>query len=410
MLGLGISLAGAALRAQPPFADHLLALDFRNRRYRQAPLSTGELGALTGYSYSRSGAKLELGSGGGLMSFAANVPGIVSEIGYWSRAGLTNLLLQSQSFDSGSWVKAAGMTVTANNVAAPDGTQTAETVNFPTSTIIRQDATITASATYTNSVWARRSASAPAAAIRISSNNTTAWNTGGSSKLVLTDQWQRVPLTGTISGGATIWRTAIGTFDAAGITDPDCVGNVDIWQAQLVPGARAGPVIATTTAAASVGADDLRLSTVLQDEDFAFWAVANFTAAASAGASLASLSGGTSADMISLQRTGAGALAAIVTAGGTAQSVGGGLGVSVPAGRTVVLVRRRAGKFTAACKAPAGTATIGSEGTAAAMPAVNLVHPGSEPGGLQTRDAIEFVGIRKGTFSDAEIAALLQAA
>lgn len=100
MLGLGMSVAEAALRAQPPFADHLLALDFRNRRYRQAPLSTGDLGTLAGYSYSRSGAKLELGSGGSLASFAANVPGIVPDIGYWSRAGLTNLLLRSQEFDN----------------------------------------------------------------------------------------------------------------------------------------------------------------------------------------------------------------------------------------------------------------------------------------------------------------------
>ena len=60
MLGLGISIGEAALRSRSPFGDHALALDFKNNRFRQEALQTGNLAALAGYSYSRSGQKWEL--------------------------------------------------------------------------------------------------------------------------------------------------------------------------------------------------------------------------------------------------------------------------------------------------------------------------------------------------------------
>lgn len=60
MLGLGISIPQAALRTQAVFADHALALDFKNNRFRQDGLLSGNVGALSGYSYGRSGQKWEL--------------------------------------------------------------------------------------------------------------------------------------------------------------------------------------------------------------------------------------------------------------------------------------------------------------------------------------------------------------
>ncbi len=54
------------------------------------PLST-----VPGYVYTRSGAKSELSSTGVPVAFAANAPGVVSGVGYWSRAAATNVLLNA---------------------------------------------------------------------------------------------------------------------------------------------------------------------------------------------------------------------------------------------------------------------------------------------------------------------------
>lgn len=60
MLGLGISIPQAAIRNKAPYGDHALALDFKNKRFRQEALQTGDVAALAGYSYGRSGQKWEL--------------------------------------------------------------------------------------------------------------------------------------------------------------------------------------------------------------------------------------------------------------------------------------------------------------------------------------------------------------
>lgn len=60
MLGLGISLAEAATRGRNSFADHALALDFRNGRYRAGASYGTSAAALPGYGYARSGPKWEL--------------------------------------------------------------------------------------------------------------------------------------------------------------------------------------------------------------------------------------------------------------------------------------------------------------------------------------------------------------
>jgi hypothetical protein len=70
----------------------------------------------------------------------------------------TNLLLRSQEFDNGGWVK-TNLTVTANTVIAPDGTLTGDKlVEDTAATIHRMSQSITAStANYTFSVYAKSS-------------------------------------------------------------------------------------------------------------------------------------------------------------------------------------------------------------------------------------------------------------
>ena len=82
--------------------------------------------------------------------------------GYRANGSITNLLVRSKEFDSASWGKggitAAAPTVTANAGAAPDGTSTADKIDFPAvpgagqMSVISQAALVTA-AVHTMSVW-----------------------------------------------------------------------------------------------------------------------------------------------------------------------------------------------------------------------------------------------------------------
>jgi hypothetical protein len=68
-----------------------------------------------------------------------------------------NLILQSQTFDDSYWTK-GGVTVTANNTTAPDGTSTADAI-FETDITgqhtIYRNATLTSAATHVRSVYAK---------------------------------------------------------------------------------------------------------------------------------------------------------------------------------------------------------------------------------------------------------------
>lgn len=78
-------------------------------------------------------------------------------LGFLVEQQSTNLLLQSQTFDSASWQKFFGATITANTVIAPDGTLTGDKMVEGTGTVtphILQGVSITAT-TYTFTVFAK---------------------------------------------------------------------------------------------------------------------------------------------------------------------------------------------------------------------------------------------------------------
>jgi hypothetical protein len=77
-------------------AVYALYLDFKNGIYRGSTGRVSAISSVPGYTYTRTGAKSELGPDGStLLAFLANAPGIVPGVGYWSRAALTNLFLNN---------------------------------------------------------------------------------------------------------------------------------------------------------------------------------------------------------------------------------------------------------------------------------------------------------------------------
>lgn len=165
----------------------------------------------------------------------------------------TNLILQSQAFNTFAWTlvtSGTGITpiVTANNATAPDGTMTADTIVFNTGagtttsdiSIITQSATI-GSQTYSGSFYARVASGTGQLVFRHAAGGT--YTTAN-----LTTTWQRFSSTETGSS-----NFEIGIRRGLSNEPINASVTVQIWGAQLETGDIATDYIATTTAAVSVG-------------------------------------------------------------------------------------------------------------------------------------------------------------
>lgn len=186
---------------------------------------------------------------------------------------------------------------------------------------------------------------------------------------------------------------------------------------QLAEGTDAGPVIVVAGAAASVGSDSFAVSMPLAaTEDFVAWAVVNFTEAAANPTEAQRplvLTDGTQGNRIIFSRTTGGVLEVTLNSAGVfiALNDAGDARHQPAAGRAVILVRFRGQKATTGAKNGSGAVSIGIESTSAiTVPASTIARVGSDSGFSWARSPIEFVGVRKGSFSDAEIVAILQAA
>ena len=150
----------------------------------------------------------------------------------------TNLALYSSSFDNAYWNKRAGISISADTTTAPNGTLTADTVNYSSGdgyTYFFD--TLTPSASHTISVYAKGSGTLTFQAY---------WGTGAStgSANTLTSEWQRFSFTFTT--GST---TALGDF---GFFVPN---TCNIWGAQLELGSYATSYIPTLGASVTRNAD-----------------------------------------------------------------------------------------------------------------------------------------------------------
>lgn len=178
------------------------------------------------------------------------------------RRGLTNLLTYSSDFSNAVWQKtdlsAVAWTIGAN-VADPFGGTNAVTMVISGSRIFRAPSVPSVSgAIYTQYLWVRSSATGGASNIRLTTNNTSAWNTGSSEKIALSQSWTLVARSGVAQTGASTAHVMFGCLDAAGSVDATCLGNIDVYAAGFTLGTLtaqqiidAGGIPTTTTAAAS---------------------------------------------------------------------------------------------------------------------------------------------------------------
>jgi len=420
--------------------DFILGLDFAASQYRFGGDYTEDVTEISGYAYTRTGTKQEFSSDNALVTYAANVPAIIDDRGYWSRVAHTNVVTYSQQLDNVAWTK-GDVTVVPNAVAGPASYPSGDTINEGTTTAIHL---ISSGGThnYTNGENYTRWCIAKAGTgslLQIAFGNA---NFGG-------DAWADYNLTtgvvheaaaataGMEDLGNGLWKcwltataTAGGSSTGISIVFPQTFGGgrlpsftgtsrtFHVFHAQAVDGSDPGPVIVTTSAAVTVGADSLVFDTpITADEPFLFWATGTFDHAVDvANEYLAALSDGTTSNFLGLARmptTTSGAepgYAAARARSGGPPVFEGYIGDAPVTGSVTIMGGRTAdGQYIAALRDADGFIWIEPELTAAFPETLDRLEIGFAGGAATVApDApIDSVYLRRGAFSYEDIIEML---
>jgi hypothetical protein len=188
------------------------------------------------------------------------------------KTATTNLLLRSEEFDNASWTKVRA-TVSANTIAAPNGTLSADTGIEDTSASathnpLIQDATIIANGTYTASLYVKTkersrgdiwfsstdSANYVAGSFNLGTGTILATSSGTGSGAVASianvgDGWYRVSITGSIGSSLTTGRLVLRLADGTGsiVYTGNGTSGLYLWGAQLEQSSTVGEYIPTTS-------------------------------------------------------------------------------------------------------------------------------------------------------------------
>ncbi len=243
-----------------------------------APTITTLAGAFT---FTGGNQSMYMGPAGLLVQSATNTPRIEYDangncLGLLMEASRTNLWLRSQEGSDAQWVKLRSP-VSANTVAAPDGTTTADTLvedgSAATTHLLRQDLNVTSGTSYTATFWAK-AAGRTQVSFQFGSDNAcfafeaglftlsgagTAATLSGSplatSIQAFPNGWYRCRVSATAAAtalaGLRIFLADGGTTSYNG----DSASGVYLWGAQFEAGTFASSYIPTTTGSVARTAD-----------------------------------------------------------------------------------------------------------------------------------------------------------
>lgn len=224
----------------------------------------------TAVTFARASQGYCTGGDGAMILMAVDAPRLQAN-GVLREGARTNIALRSQALDNASWqtvgFNVASPTVTPNAAVAPDGTTTAEQIEFPAvsgatkASAVYQDVTLTAAA-YTESFYVMGASGTGAVYLYFNPDAVTyrsaacAWNS---------TTWTRCSVTG--NGTAATWGVRIGndTRDAAqsgGIA----AQTIYVWQGQMELGGFASSAIVTAGTSATRATETIT-ATVPDDID-----------------------------------------------------------------------------------------------------------------------------------------------
>lgn len=171
----------------------------------------------------------------------------------------TNLCLRSCEIGNAAWGTTSGVTVTADTTAAPDGTQTADTLAMTSSAYhYCQNASIgAATQAYTASIWLKGT---PGDKVGLRLQCAESGNGAASTLVTLTSTWTRYTVTSTITtlaGQSVHMGLETRSFIVAGT---GAAVTFNAWGAQLEVGSVATSPVITYGATATRAADDPRLA------------------------------------------------------------------------------------------------------------------------------------------------------
>jgi hypothetical protein len=256
--------------------------DFLNNRALFASADVGAVTSTPGWSYTRADAQSAYAetSAGVLVPFATGVLRRTDK-GVLIEGARTNVCVRSQEFDNAAWTKNEA-TITANAIAAPDGTLTADQITDNTNSgshcVYGGGFATTSGTTYTASVYAKMgtlrylslrgdvtSSGQPwvTADLQAGTLTTNGAAVTASSISALANGWYRITLTWVSSstgGGAIVIaanNVSTSPSNALGTSYTGTGQSAYIWGAQVEAAAFPSSYIPTTTASATRAADVL---------------------------------------------------------------------------------------------------------------------------------------------------------
>lgn len=156
-----------------------------------------------------------------------------------------NLLVQSEAFDNASWTKTNITAITADTIADPIGTTTAEVLATSSAggNVRQTTSTAPTNNDYTFSVWMKTASGTQSAILRIDGATT---GTGTAKFVTVTTTWQRFFVTQNTNGFTGNIRPVIFPGNIG-------TGTVHAWGASLQLGSNPGVYVPTTTSTVAAG-------------------------------------------------------------------------------------------------------------------------------------------------------------